>query len=149
MVLYEGGKSVLKLTFNALRTNNVNWFDLPKLNKKNIPWSDLKGKKSVQFFSIYNKKACHGSGGCRTFFINNNYGGCPKDSGWLVFGGKSCEWENNKKNKPAILYSKISSHVNWNIGNGKKLCLACLTRIVLLSNRFRSCIRCVTLVSLS
>ena len=141
----------LFLNLPLTHSGPIMWTGLtfPNLTRKIYHGVTSKGKSLSSFFLSTIKRHATGAGDV----VHSSLTTITEDAlktraGWFLVE-KVANGRIIKKNKPAILYSKISSHVNWNIGNGKKLCLACLTRIVLLSNRFRSCIRCVTLVSLS
>lgn len=59
----------------------------------------------------------------RHWFVNNNYGGCPNDVGWIVVdvnGGEGCSWENSQQalntsgNGRAFLYALGNTRQNWN-----------------------------------
>jgi len=109
VTLYEGGSSKKELIFNALGTNNLNWFSVEKLTTSS--WTDIK-TESRNFFSVQGD--CNGLN-CRSFFINRNYEGCEKDSGWLtVSTGQWCSWETSPSRKHKVLYSKLVTYANWN-----------------------------------
>ena len=70
--------------------------------------SDLKSSFPGNYFSI----AGHAH---RDFFINNNYGGCSVDSGWLVIvSGSYCNWEVVHGAYPVPLFSDEDTHTNVN-----------------------------------
>ena len=54
----------------------------------------------------------------RQFFVNNNYGGCGNDTGWMVVNvGTFCGWETNENNAAsgrAFLYALGATSENWN-----------------------------------
>lgn len=57
----------------------------------------------------------------RKFFVQNNYGGCGNDTGWLVLdqnGGEGCSWESTQQNgsgsQRAFLYALNDTRQNWN-----------------------------------
>lgn len=107
VVLYKNNSEALSITFNATGTDNINWF--AKNRSTESPWTDL-GSEPQNIFSNIDPHAHLG----RSFHINRNYGGCPKDAGWLlVTEGKPCEYE--KKLPPiVILYSKLHNYTKWN-----------------------------------
>lgn len=55
----------------------------------------------------------------RRFHINSEYGGCPRDVGWLTVVDSDppdrCGWETNLP-LPQFLYSKSKTVRNWNLG---------------------------------
>ncbi len=81
----------------------MNWFSQNNLVQS--PWTDLKTASNLQAFSI--------DGDARTFEISGPYLGCEDDSGWLLITQSHCQWE-TRHPVPSILYSKLSTSVNWN-----------------------------------
>ena len=59
----------------------------------------------------------------RTLFANKHYGGCPRDSGWLVVvDWPYCGWEKAEPSAlPRIIYSKVDTVTNWNTA-GEHVC---------------------------
>jgi hypothetical protein len=58
-------------------------------------------------------------GNNRYFFVNQSYGGCPADTGWLVAAaGSGCTWESTRGAPGAILYANSTTVQNWNNTNG-------------------------------
>ena len=112
MTLYEGGISKKDLLFNAAGTDKLNWFSFNKMTSSS--WSDISSEPR-NYFTIQGD--CHDDDGlCRSFFINRSYDGCPRDFGWLVgsTSNKWCSWETSAAHKFNVLYSKLSTHTNWN-----------------------------------
>ncbi|XP_078374803.1 uncharacterized protein LOC144658271 [Oculina patagonica] len=103
VVVYTSGREVASLKFNAAGTDNLNWFS--QNNVIQSPWMDLKTATGLVAFSIH--------GVARTFEISHSYGGCGNDVGWLLITQSHCQWE-TRHPVPSILYSKISTFVNWN-----------------------------------
>ncbi len=58
--------------------------------------------------------------GNRNFFVQNNYGGCNADVGWMVVvvnNGQGCSWETTETAGPserAFLYALNNVRQNWN-----------------------------------
>lgn len=102
-MLYKSSTEVASLKFNAVGTDNENWFSQNNLVQS--PWTDLKDETNLHVFSI--------RGNARTFEISKNYGGCGNDAGWFLLTQENCDWE-NRHPKTSILYSKLSKAVNWN-----------------------------------
>ena len=101
--------------FNATNSNNENWFSANRVISS--PWTDL--TTSVhQFFSIAGD-----SGLKRYFYIAGPHGSCATDTGWLLFGGVVCSWE-NRFPAGTIMYSKLTTSINRN-DYGKLYTLMC------------------------
>eukprot|EP00058_Branchiostoma_floridae_P004971 XP_002590459.1 hypothetical protein BRAFLDRAFT_86325 [Branchiostoma floridae] len=113
---YRQGTEVRELIFDGKGSDKMNWFSKERLISS--PWTDLK-TETTNIFSIpgevRNPKAPRSF---RSFYINRNYRGCPKDEGWLVVGegGTVCNWEKRDPRRPHILFSRKSTHVNWTTG---------------------------------
>ena len=109
--MYEGGAIKKELLFNATGTDKVTWFS--EGNMVSSSWTDIK-TEPTNYFSIQGDDSLE-----RSFFINRNYGGCPKDAGWLVVvGGFSCSWESSAAHQYKILYSNLPTYTNLN-SNGE------------------------------
>ncbi len=103
MVLYTQNKEVLVLEFDAIASDNTNWFSFDRLQLS--PWQDI-STASKNFFSIAGSYS-------RSFFINHKYGGCAVDAGWLMIGGaRACEWEIRFPGN-SFQYSNIGRYVTW------------------------------------
>lgn len=56
--------------------------------------------------------------------MNNNYGGCPNDTGWLVVedtdSGHPCNWETTRVNAAGreVLFADSTTRENWNNTDG-------------------------------
>ena len=106
VVLYKNGSEVLSMSFNAVGTNNLDWFSQAKLLSS--PWTDLKTASTLRHFHITGSFE-------RYFEITHNYGGCPNDVGWLVVGNGACFWERHgSSNSSSIRFSKLRTETNWN-----------------------------------
>ena len=108
-MLYTNGTEVASIKFNAGGTNNLDWFSQNNLVQS--PWTDLKTATNLNNFGI------NGAAIERNFEISANYGGCPRDAGWLVITGRHCQWE-KRQPIPAILYSKKTLKITWNVQGG-------------------------------
>ena len=66
----------------------------------------------------------------RHFFINERYGGCGNDWGWLISAsGTTCSWESSRNAAPALLFSDGASLPSppCRIGVGRCAALRSLT----------------------
>ncbi|XP_022093382.1 uncharacterized protein LOC110980747 [Acanthaster planci] len=99
--------SRVELIFNGTGSDILNWFTKDRLLSS--PWEDLRSTL-VNFFSIEGDTVTG-----RRFFINNYYGGCLGDRGWLIVVDSmtsGCNWERPPA-YPVILYSKAAGYVSW------------------------------------
>ncbi|XP_038065900.1 uncharacterized protein LOC119735986 [Patiria miniata] len=109
--LYGSEGDRVDLIFNGTGTDIHSWFTQERLISS--PWQDLNSSATPNYFSIEGDKSKD-----RHFVINNNYGGCGVDKGWLVVTNSNssidCAWE-----RPAteytypIMYSRLESKVRW------------------------------------
>ncbi|XP_046560735.1 CUB and sushi domain-containing protein 1-like [Haliotis rubra] len=101
VVLLKKKSAVRILDFNPAGTNYLNWFSRKKLRSstwKNLP---LYYKYSMNYFAI------DGPADYRNWYINRNWGGCSKDSGWLVVkdtAAGTCSYDKGSS-FPRIRYS--------------------------------------------
>ncbi|XP_038065886.1 uncharacterized protein LOC119735979 [Patiria miniata] len=99
------------LIFDGTGTDIHNWFSQERLISS--PWEDVESS-TPNYFGVEGDTVED-----RRFFINNNYGGCSIDQGWLVVtesnSGTDCEWERPSEEHPypIIHYSKSASKVVW------------------------------------
>ena len=101
MVLYENGVEVVVLKFNAVGTNNMDWFS--QANLISSPWNDLKNAPSVNFGIIGPVVSD------RYFEFLRWYTSCLTDTGWLlVTNHPVCQWD-GRSPKPSIQYSKVAT----------------------------------------
>lgn len=84
-------------------------------NLTGTTYTDL-GSFSGNFFS---QNGDPGNG--RRWFVNQNYGGCGADTGWIVvedaLSGKPCGWEQSNQNATSnreFLYTLNNARDNWN-----------------------------------
>ncbi|XP_038067109.1 uncharacterized protein LOC119737089 [Patiria miniata] len=106
-----------ELIFNGAGSDIKSWFTQTRLISS--PWDDLKSAPftggSGQFFSVDGHIEED-----RRFYINNNYGGCGVDKGWLLVTESAslvhCPWETETEAHPypIILYSTTNQKVTWN-----------------------------------
>ncbi|XP_038066815.1 uncharacterized protein LOC119736877 [Patiria miniata] len=118
--LYEGARMTAELIFDGTGSDIKNWFTQTRLISS--PWDDLKSAAltgsvgSGQLFSIDgdDREVLD-----RRFFINNGYGGCEVDNGWLIVTESAatgkCLWETDTAAHPysIILYSATNQKVVW------------------------------------
>ena len=111
-MVYKDNEEVAFLNFDSENADNENWFS--KNNLASSSWSDLHSKtEPMSKFGIRGNAE-------RSFEISRNYGGCPKDSGWLAIGGNHCPWE-KPHDSTNIIYSNLTGQfVNFNAA-GEKL----------------------------
>ncbi|XP_038066944.1 uncharacterized protein LOC119736970 [Patiria miniata] len=120
--LYEGAIVRAELIFDGAGSDIGSWFTQTRLISS--PWDDLKSVQfggDGQYFSIDGHVEED-----RRFFINNHYGGCEGDKGWLVVTESDslnyCGWEGQTEAHPypMILYSTTNHKVLWNdvLSNG-------------------------------
>ncbi|CAC5391165.1 unnamed protein product [Mytilus coruscus] len=101
VVVYKNGLERAFLDFNGTGTNKTNWFSQERLN--NSSYSDLKTASHDYgyFFSVEGSEVTK-----RRFYVNQNWGGCFVDAGWLLVSegqGFNCNYELH--NKVLLLYS--------------------------------------------
>ncbi|XP_038069247.1 uncharacterized protein LOC119738421 [Patiria miniata] len=119
--LYDSSGVRAELIFNGTGSDIKSWFTQTRLISS--PWDDL---KSAQFTgSVGNGRLFSIDGDVRLlsldrrFFINNNYGSCAGDKGWLVVTESAarvhCPWETETAAypHPIILYSTTNQTVSW------------------------------------
>ncbi|XP_021349778.1 uncharacterized protein LOC110448070 [Mizuhopecten yessoensis] len=112
--LNRGGSRVVYVRFDGRGSTFTNWFGIDKLIDSG--WSTMSKSRTFNYFSI------HGTAE-RRFFINQNYGSCPVDAGWMavidttsVYG--PCEWDIKTKKRPAFLFAPTEDVTQWqNYGN--------------------------------
>ncbi|XP_071179364.1 uncharacterized protein [Mytilus edulis] len=73
--VYKNGSVIAAFYFNGLGTNHINWFS--KNNLLGTTYTDLTRSSTVNYFSIEGIEERH-------FYINEHFGGCPADEGWLL-----------------------------------------------------------------
>ncbi|KAK7104888.1 uncharacterized protein [Littorina saxatilis] len=101
--------------FNGKNSNYDNWFSQSRLIKSSYTDLSAATRPQPNFFSIAGDHR-HG----RHFFINNNYGGCNADAGWLVVSDRpapypTCFWQSvASKSYPLIFFSSADAKSNFN-----------------------------------
>jgi len=108
VAVYTAGVEKAFVQFTNLAQDRANWY--AKANIKKTTWIDLVGA-APNFFSITGD-----SGAQRGWFINNNYGGCPVDAGWLKVGeppAGPCGWDNMYGAHTDIIYANFPVNQNW------------------------------------
>lgn len=102
--LLKGATAVRAIRFDARGTNDQSWFADGRIIAS--PWLDV-AFDSKNVFTIATSE--------RQFHINQTYGGCPADAGWLTINGarsSTCSWEGNYK----IMFAPGDFDVNWTSG---------------------------------
>ncbi|XP_070568449.1 uncharacterized protein [Ptychodera flava] len=118
VAVYSDGQEKASLIFNGIGSDKENWFSIDRLRAS--PWGDLmdaklENGKDGQYFSVAGDNGIN-----RHFFINNNYGGCGNDAGWLVVvddGSTVCNWS-EYADKPYVMYAS-DSKVTYESGNAQ------------------------------
>ncbi|XP_038054986.1 uncharacterized protein LOC119727198 [Patiria miniata] len=113
--LHDSSGVRAELIFSGTGSDIKSWFTQTRLISSS--WDDLKSAQLTggrgQYFSIYgiNQRDWR-------FHINNNFGGCKGDGGWLVViesNSLVCPWDKQTAAYPYpfILYSATNSTVTW------------------------------------
>lgn len=113
--MYSQGSEVAHIDFNGAGTTKSDFFQLA-----NVTGSSWTGVGGGNFFSIAGDP-----GNQRHWFVQNNYGGCSVDRGWMVVleaRSGPCTWDNTGRlalgdTTRGFLYSTLTSHGNWNISS--------------------------------
>ena len=100
-MLYENGIEVATLKFNAVGTNNLDWFS--QANLISSPWSDLKSAPSVNFGIIGPQVSD------RYFEFLKFYTHCSTDTGWLLVSSHAVCLYDKRTPQPSIQYSKLAT----------------------------------------
>ena len=107
VVLYKDVAALLQITFNAINSDNSNWFSMSRV--ADSPWTDL-ASESKAVFAIRKWTDRHR----RSFHISKTFGSCGEDEGWLaVTDPTSCTWE-QRKGRGTVVYSNTHRYTNWN-----------------------------------
>ncbi|KAL5006655.1 hypothetical protein ScPMuIL_015461 [Solemya velum] len=109
--LYKDNKRTTYIIFNGTDSDMLNWFHQSRILASS--WSDL------TVGATYNKFSIEGHAP-RRFFINEQYGGCPNDFGWLTILDPAtkkhpCNWD-TQDSYPAFLYAPTDTKVKWHLG---------------------------------
>ncbi|XP_052811266.1 uncharacterized protein LOC128238955 [Mya arenaria] len=109
--LYKQSKEVGYIVFNGTGSDLTSWFDRTRVEDSS--WSDLTATNAYNFFSIQGHD--NGLHLERTFFINQQYGGCDADKGNVVVveHDGDCNWDHQPR-YPQFLYSDMNSADFWN-----------------------------------
>jgi cysteine-rich repeat protein len=94
-LLFNSYESTISNWFHPARYLSGSWTDVPT----DPAWQDGNSQSSGHYFTISN--------GGRSFYINNNYGGCSSDQGWLMMttSGGSCSFDSGY----AVRYSTLTT----------------------------------------
>ena len=108
MSLYESGKVVKELVFDAIGSKHSDWFQRPRL--KSSPWNDIWSEQN-NYFSASAYRS--GSVNCRFFYINRNFGRCVGDMGWLMYTDiQHCDFELGQR-VFTVQYSKLQKNAKF------------------------------------
>jgi hypothetical protein len=107
---YIGGELRAFAKFSGNATNQTNWFVQSGLTASS--WTDLTAATVPNFFAIA------GDPLGRRFFINQNYGGCNVDAGWMVVTSciTCCPWDTPVTTTTPtmrVLYSNLPTVATW------------------------------------
>lgn len=106
--MYKDVANLLQITFNAINSDNSNWFSMSRLTDS--PWTDL-GSESKAVFAIRKWTRRRER---RSFHISKTFDACGEDEGWLaVTDPTSCTWE-QRKGRGTVVYSNTHHYTNWN-----------------------------------
>ena len=112
--VYSGGAEKAFVQFNNITSDRFGWFAQGNVTKST--WTDV-ATQAYNFFSIAGHPVA-----LRSWFINNQYNGCPGDSGWLKIGYPTdgpCPWDNKYRdasNTVDIIYADYPVNQNWEAG---------------------------------
>ncbi|XP_020603335.1 uncharacterized protein LOC110042314 isoform X1 [Orbicella faveolata] len=108
VVLYKDVAALLQITFNAINSDNSNWFSMSRLTDS--PWTDLASEsKAVFAIRKWTRRRER-----RSFHISKTFDACGEDEGWLaVTDPTSCTWE-QRKGRGTVVYSNTHHYTNWN-----------------------------------
>ncbi|XP_033761125.1 uncharacterized protein LOC117342936 [Pecten maximus] len=106
--MYHKGRRVVYIRFNGTGSTLTNWFSVDRLIDSG--WSTMSQSRTFNSFSLK-------AGSERRFFINQNYGGCPYDVGWMVVididtNIKPCVWD-SMSNRPVFLFAPGEDVTRW------------------------------------
>ncbi|XP_063415750.1 uncharacterized protein LOC134697417 [Mytilus trossulus] len=102
---FKDSQVVAWMTFNGRNTDKMNWFS--KSNLAQSSFNDLGSHSTFNYFSIAGDRQ-------RKFYVNQNYGGCAKDQGWMYVldQDRRCPYE-RIGSIPMFLYTKNFTDRNW------------------------------------
>ena len=98
----ESKAEIFSLVFNAIESNESNWFSKDRLTHS--PWIDLDTDPPFGF-------SIQGSLG-RYFYIHKKHISCSQDFGWLVVTTVNCDWETRFPSR-TVLYSNRTTNIQW------------------------------------
>ena len=106
---YDTNRELAYVIFNGSDSTMLNWFDRNRVI--NSSWLDLTSRSVYNIFSI--EGHIHPNSYDRRFYINRNYGGCPKDRGHLAVINSAvsspvCLFD-DQPSYPAFIYSKFNT----------------------------------------
>ncbi|XP_069104622.1 uncharacterized protein [Argopecten irradians] len=106
--MYRHGKRVVRTHFNGTGSTFTDWFGIDRLIDSG--WSTLNENRTFNYFQLLGSDS-------RRFFINQNYGGCSNDAGWMVVidvdnGYRVCDWD-SMVNRPVFKYAPGENATRW------------------------------------
>ncbi|XP_060079353.1 uncharacterized protein LOC132558769 [Ylistrum balloti] len=106
--LYQAGVTVVNIRFNGTGSNYTDWFSIDRLIDSS--WDAMSKSRDFNHFTLLATEK-------RRFFINQNYGGCPNDVGWMavIDAGSNiagCAWD-SMLIRPAFLFAKGEDATRW------------------------------------
>ncbi|XP_060079373.1 uncharacterized protein LOC132558784 [Ylistrum balloti] len=110
--LYKAGVRVVNIRFDGKGSNYIDWFGTNRLIDSG--WKTMSKSRLFEHFSIY--------GFCwRKFYINQSFGGCSNDQGWMVvidvnLESCSCRYD-IQSDRPAFLFAPGEDITRWNNHN--------------------------------
>ncbi len=108
MHAYTGDAIAKFWKYDGVGSTSISWFTNTKLTASS--YTDLPAGP----FNYYTIAGDAANG--RRWFINNTYGGCQVDAGWLIVDSPAdpCTWETNKNApQPRLLYAPGTTRVVW------------------------------------
>ncbi|XP_070567302.1 uncharacterized protein [Ptychodera flava] len=112
VAIYDECGEVMYMTFNGEGSDKNDWFSKDRLTSTS--YTDLDSNSQTNYFSIPGHDSVS-----RHFFVNQNYGGCEIDVGWLVVvdtGNTSCDWSEMKR-RPYFLYGSAGQKITYQSGS--------------------------------
>lgn len=102
---FQNNQIVAWMTFNGRNTDKMNWF-----SKSNLVQSSFNDLGSCSTFNKFSIAGDHQ----RKFYVNQNYGGCANDQGWMYVldQNRGCSYE-RIGSIPLFLYTKNFTDRNW------------------------------------
>ncbi|XP_060079355.1 uncharacterized protein LOC132558770 [Ylistrum balloti] len=106
--LYKAGVRVVNIRFDGKGSNYIDWFGIDRLIDSG--WETLTKHRTFNHFTLWGSE-------WRRFLINQYYGGCPFDSGWMAViesnrNMEFCAWESSSI-RPVFLFARGEDVTRW------------------------------------